>query len=76
MSVRDFYDGLASDYHLFYDDWEAAVQRQGAALDRLIKGLHPSAVELLDCSCGIGTQAIGLARSVGASMEPTSASGR
>jgi SAM-dependent methyltransferase len=62
MSVRDFYDGLASDYHLFYDDWQAAVQGQAAALDRLIKGLHSSAVELLDCSCGIGTQAIGLAR--------------
>jgi glycine/sarcosine N-methyltransferase len=62
VSARDFYDGLAPDYHLVYEDWEAAVGRQGAALDRLIRTLSPSAADLLDCSCGIGTQAIGLAR--------------
>ena len=61
MSVRDFYDGLAPDYHLVYQDWYAAVERQGAALDRLIRGIHKSPVDVLDCSCGIGTQAIGLA---------------
>ncbi len=58
-----FYDGLATDYHLIYGDrWEAAVDRQGAALARLIAGLAPGARTVLDCSCGIGTQAIGLAR--------------
>ena len=62
MSVRDFYDGLALDYHLVYKDWHAAVQRQGAALDRLIRAIHKNPVDVLDCSCGIGTQAIGLAR--------------
>ena len=62
MSVRDFYDGLALDYHLVYKDWHAAVERQGDALDRLIRALHKNPVDVLDCSCGIGTQAIGLAR--------------
>ena len=62
MSVRDFYDGLAPDYHLVYEDWQAAVERQGAALDRLIRAIHKNPIDVLDCSCGIGTQAIGLAR--------------
>jgi SAM-dependent methyltransferase len=60
--MRDFYDGLAKDYHLVYRDWDAAVERQGAALDRLIRAIHNNPVDVLDCSCGIGTQAIGLAR--------------
>lgn len=62
-SVVDFYDGLAPDYHLVYGDrWDEAVESQGAALDRLIRRARPGAKDLLDCSCGIGTQAIGLAR--------------
>ncbi len=61
-SVVDFYDGFARDYHLVYGDrWDEAVQRQGAALDRLIRRAAPDARDILDCSCGIGTQAIGLA---------------
>jgi SAM-dependent methyltransferase len=61
MSARDFYDHLAADYHLVYQDWEAAIERQADALDKLIKSARPGAKEILDCSCGIGTQAIGLA---------------
>ena len=62
-SVVDFYDGLAADYHLLYgDEWDAAVRRQGSALARLIREVHGDRrVSVLDCSCGIGTQAIGLA---------------
>jgi glycine/sarcosine N-methyltransferase len=73
-SVTGFYDGLASEYHLLFADWDAAVRRQGDILDRLIVselGRKPGrqsgslenqpSVSLLDCSCGIGTQAIGLA---------------
>jgi SAM-dependent methyltransferase len=60
--VVEFYDGLAADYHLVYGDvWDDAVAGQGAALDHLINGLRPQARDVLDCSCGIGTQAIGLA---------------
>ncbi len=56
-SVAHFYDELADDYHLIYSDWDASIRRQGDALDALI-GQDRAAV--LDCSCGIGTQAIGL----------------
>ena len=60
--VVAFYDGLAGSYHLIYADWEGAVDRQSAALDKVIQTRmiadHPS---LLDCSCGIGTQSLGLA---------------
>jgi glycine/sarcosine N-methyltransferase len=58
-----FYDEFAGDFHLVYGgNWEAAVERQGAALDSLIRDLLPGARTVLDCSCGIGTQAIGLAK--------------
>jgi SAM-dependent methyltransferase len=62
-SVVRFYDDFAPDYHLAYGgNWESAVERQGAALDRLIRQSFPGATDVLDCSCGIGTQAIGLAK--------------
>jgi glycine/sarcosine N-methyltransferase len=60
--VRDFYDDFAADYHLAYGDrWDEAVERQARALDELIQEVAPGARRVLDCSCGIGTQAIGLA---------------
>ncbi|NNN32338.1 class I SAM-dependent methyltransferase [Streptomyces sp. S3(2020)] len=62
-SVRRFYDDLARDYHLIFADWDASMARQAVALDTLVRqrlGAGPRRV--LDCSCGIGTQAIGLAR--------------
>jgi len=61
--VRRFYDDLAADYHHVYADWESAIERQSCVLDRLIQ--CESSVDaslVLDCTCGIGTQAIGLAR--------------
>jgi glycine/sarcosine N-methyltransferase len=61
MGIVDFYDELAPDYHLIYQDWNAAVEHQGVALDRLIRSRLPDARSVLDCSCGIGTQALGLA---------------
>jgi len=63
MSVREFYDELAPLYHLVYEDWEASVARQGAALASLIAecwGADARAV--LDAALGIGTQALGLIR--------------
>ncbi|MEV7855796.1 hypothetical protein [Streptomyces sp. NPDC088183] len=32
ISVAHFYDELADDYHLVYEDWNASVRRQGDAL--------------------------------------------
>ena len=63
MSVADFYDAFVDDYDLVWGGhWEEAVSRQGKALDRLIVSwLGAGTFRVLDCSCGIGTQAIGLA---------------
>lgn len=59
----NFYESLASDYRLIYEDWDRSVSRQGEVLDRLIRSiLSRGPLSLLDCSCGIGTQAIGLAK--------------
>ncbi|MGW7516202.1 class I SAM-dependent methyltransferase [Streptomyces sp. NPDC054796] len=59
--VARFYDQLADDYHLVYADWDAGMARQGVALDAMIRAeLGRGSVPVLDCSCGIGTQAIGL----------------
>jgi SAM-dependent methyltransferase len=60
--VRAFYDDLADRYHLIFADWDQSMRRQAAALDRLIQeALGPGPHHILDCACGIGTQAIGLA---------------
>lgn len=60
--VRRFYDELAADYHLIYADWSGSVRRQARALDALIvEHLGPGPHRILDCTCGIGTQALGLA---------------
>jgi glycine/sarcosine N-methyltransferase len=61
-AIAEFYDGLASDDHLVYADrWEQSLRHQGCALDALIRSSLPEARDVLDCACGIGTQAIGLA---------------
>ncbi|MFE5581381.1 class I SAM-dependent methyltransferase [Kitasatospora sp. NPDC056531] len=73
-----FYDDFADDYHLLYADWNASLARQGTALDVLIRErLGDRPAEVLDCACGIGTQAIGLAglghRVTGTDLSPVSA---
>jgi SAM-dependent methyltransferase len=62
-SVREFYDDLAEHYHLIFDDWDKSIERQARILSSLLTiNKVPPAADLLDCACGIGTQAIGLAR--------------
>ncbi len=60
-TVQEFYRQLAPDYHFIFKDWEATVRKQGTVLDTLIRLKQPNAESVLDCACGIGTQAIGLA---------------
>ena len=44
----------------YLEQLEASVRRQGEILDRLIAGrMGPPPHTVLDCACGIGTQAIG-----------------
>lgn len=61
-SVTEFYSDLAPLYHLVYEDWHASIQRQSRMLDSVIQERWPEAREILDLSCGIGTQALGLAQ--------------
>src|ERR1700712_3029042 len=62
MDPQALYDELAPDYDALHVDWRASVRLQGEVLDRLIRGeLGDAPQRVLDCSCGIGTQAIGLA---------------
>ncbi|MET8545423.1 class I SAM-dependent methyltransferase [Kitasatospora sp. NPDC004799] len=77
-ALSRFYDYFADDYHLLYADWNASLARQGAALDALVRaGLGDRSAEVLDCACGIGTQAIGLAalghRVTGTDLSPVAA---
>ncbi|WP_426671548.1 class I SAM-dependent DNA methyltransferase [Mucilaginibacter sp. McL0603] len=61
--VKTFYDELSADYHLNFGNWDEAIANQAKILDKIIKEYaNGSAQTLLDCSCGIGTQAIGLAQ--------------
>jgi SAM-dependent methyltransferase len=64
VNSQEFYDKMAADYHLISTGWTSSIEQQGEVLDRLIrKGLRGSGpFRILDCSCGIGTQAFGLAR--------------
>ncbi len=62
--VTEFYDGLSPEYRDNMGwDWEAGVREEGAALDRFLAKQvgRQGPYSVLDCSCGIGTQAIGLA---------------
>lgn len=62
-AIAFLYDEIADVYADYYEDYDSAVKKQGADLSKILKDtfkIQPSA-KVLDCSCGIGTQAIGLA---------------
>ena len=60
--IQNFYNRLAGEYDKLFQDWEAAVREQAEILDRIIRdGGFDRDTRILDCACGIGTQAIGLA---------------
>lgn len=60
-SAQRFYDQLASKYHLTFADWRKSVRWHGEVLGGLIrKEVGNAPLSVLDCTCGIGTQAIGL----------------
>ncbi len=60
--AQTFYDALAPQYDQFYQDWDEASRSEAQFLQALFSahGFDCSA-RILDCACGIGTQAIGLA---------------
>jgi len=50
------------DYHLLFADWWTAAQWHGEVIARVLadRGVRPPA-RVLDCTCGVGTQALSLA---------------
>lgn len=58
--TTDFYDAVAKDYHWLYRNWDAELEREGLNLRRYLRNHGVQTV--LDASCGIGTQAVALAR--------------
>ena len=60
--IQSFYDDLATQYDKLFLDWQSESAEQAEILDRLFRshGFDRSAA-VLDCACGIGTQAISLA---------------
>ena len=53
--TQTFYDNMASQYDKLFLDWNATTQEQAVILNKIFSA------HILDCACGIGTQAIGLA---------------
>lgn len=61
--MNDFYDQMASLYHLIFQSWDESIERQAGQLTTIISDRWGAGSKtILDVSCGIGTQAIGLAK--------------
>ncbi len=61
VEVNDFYEALADYYHLIFEDWDSSIKRQAGVLKNLLSTeTADRPLRILDCACGIGTQAIGL----------------
>ena len=60
--IQTFYDNMAAQYDKLFLDWHTATQEQAVILNKLFNeyGFNREA-HILDCACGIGTQAVGLA---------------
>jgi 2-polyprenyl-3-methyl-5-hydroxy-6-metoxy-1,4-benzoquinol methylase len=63
-TVSRFYDEFASHYHFIFENWQASMTRQAAAISSILQRESETAgnVHVLDCACGIGTQSLGLAK--------------
>jgi glycine/sarcosine N-methyltransferase len=62
--IEKFYDDFADDYHLIFGDWDASIKRQSNVIDKILQiyfNQPRQELKVYDCSCGIGTQAIGIA---------------
>ncbi len=63
VDQEQLFDRIADDYDLLLADWDNDLIEQGRQLDEFIRRFSSIPVRsILDCTCGIGTQCIGLAR--------------
>ena len=60
--TQNLYDNMATQYDKLFQDWQSTTREQAVILDKMFSecGFDRDA-QILDCACGIGTQAIGLA---------------
>ena len=60
--IQTFYDNLATQYDKLFLDWQATTKEQAEILNRIFQNNgFDNTAKILDCACGIGTQAIGVA---------------
>ena len=60
--TQTFYNNLASHYDKLFLNWQSTTTEQALILDKLFGQYgYDHSARILDCACGIGTQAIGLA---------------
>ncbi len=60
--IQTFYDNLATQYDKLFLDWQATTKEQAEILNRIYQNNgFDNTAKILDCACGIGTQAIGIA---------------
>ena len=60
--TQTFYDHMAAQYDKLFLDWESATREQALILNKIFTDSgFDRTFRILDCACGIGTQAIGLA---------------
>ena len=62
VTPAEFYDALASEYHLLFSDWWSAAEWHGRVVADILAARGTTEGRLLDCTCGIGTQSLPLAR--------------
>ncbi len=61
--LKNFYADLTPLYHLIYPDWDKSIKQQASMLDSIIREIWGDSISsILDVSCGIGTQSLGLAK--------------
>lgn len=60
--IQTFYNDMASQYDRLFFDWQATIHEQAGVLDEIFRDNgYDKQARILDCACGIGTQAVGLA---------------
>lgn len=59
--IQSFYNDMATQYDKLFLDWQSTTHEQAKLLDEIFRNNgYDYHAQILDCACGIGTQAIGL----------------